>query len=125
MIIPSIPPSFHSSLLPSLPPSILPSLPGIASPPISPTHNTSTCTCATVTWEQPAFDGTAVILSYTINFSSLNSTTRNETAPSYATSQEICNLSPNVLYMATIVASNAVGESSGVDFVIFIEADRK
>jgi len=105
-------------------------LAGIPSPPVDPAQFNSTCTCANVTWGLPEFDGTADVLQFIIAFTLPNSTTLINSTPvtvvqtalGNETKIDICGLVPNVVYDTMIISSNAVGNSSAVSFMMFIEA---
>lgn len=127
----SLPVTYHCLVLQhilSLCPSLhvhlpTPIHPGVPSPPVTPEQSNFTCTCSNVTWAPPLFDGATPITSYTITYThSLTLVTINETLSGNTTSHDICGLSPNVVYNATIISTNAIGDSSPEPFEMLIEA---
>ena len=94
------------------------------SPPISPRQSNTNCTCVNITWDTPLYDGAAPLTMTTISYrSTSNSSLVENTVTSYGdeTSLEICDLVPNEVYNAPIVALNDAGPSTGVNFTIAIE----
>ena len=73
----------------------------------------------------PLFNGAAEILYYTVSlFPELDDSllTQLDTASAEMTTLEICDLTPNVLYNASVAAVNGVGESDVAPLIIAIIA---
>ena len=99
--------------------------PGISSPPISPSQANQTCTCVNITWDIPEYDGSADLLDFELSvYPDYNSSLVRvfQAGSGEATTIDVCELVPNELYNATIVAINAVGASSPIQFDLLIEA---
>ena len=98
---------------------------GRPSPPISPQQSNMSCTCVNITWDTPLFDGAAPLDTISITYTSTSNasqvrTIRTDTGT--GTELEICDLVPNEVYNASIVALNRVGPSEEVVFPIVIRA---
>ena len=103
-------------------------LSGVSSPPVSPRQSNMSCTCVNITWETPLFDGGAPLDAISITYYSTSNRSQVETLRTESgtdTRLEICNLVPNEIYNASIVALTRVGSSEEVIFEIVIVASGK
>lgn len=94
---------------------------GIPSPPISPRQSNMSCTCVNITWDTPLFDGAAPLDAISITYYAMSNVSQVRTAGN-DTRLEICNLVPNEIYNASVVALTRVGSSEEVMFQIVIVA---